>query len=101
MRDVVRKEDLAGALGARRELGRDYEDEVLDAFMEKLERRVEERLRTAPRERHAPSMLALPLGSLGLAIPLTAIAGEQAGLAGVFFVCVAIVLVNVAYALRR
>ena len=65
--------------------------------MEKVERRIDEGVRAAP-ERHAGAPhLAVPLGSLGLAIPLTAIAGERCGLLGVLFVCIAIVLVNVAY----
>jgi len=43
----------------------------------------------------------LILGSLGLAIPLLAIAGAAAGLAGIALVCVAIVSVNVVAMRRR
>ena len=93
----MRKDELAGAVEARRELGREYEDEILDGFMEKVERRIDERLRAAPGRHPGAPHLAVPLGSLGLAIPLTAIAGERGGLLGVLFVCIAIVLVNVAY----
>lgn len=98
--ELIRKEDLASALEATRELGRDYEDPVLDAFMEKLERRLDERLNAAPRENEPPA-IAVPLASLGLAIPLLGIAGGTGGIAGIVAVCLAIVLVNVAYALGR
>jgi hypothetical protein len=101
--ELVRKEDVASALGARRELGPDYEEAVVDAFVDKVERRLEERMRKAPARREPPAA-AVPLGSLGIAIPLLGVAGGTAGFAGVVAVCVAIILVNVAYAayaLRR
>jgi len=49
---------------------------------------------------HAAPMIPLVLGSLGLSIPLLAIAGDKAGLAGIALVCIAIVLVNL-IAVRR
>jgi hypothetical protein len=101
--EVVQREELSAALAARRELGPEYEDAVVEAFVDKIERRLEERMKTAPR-RHQPSGLAVPLGSLGIAIPLLGVAGGTAGIWGVVVVCIAIVVVNLAYAahaLRR
>jgi hypothetical protein len=46
-------------------------------------------------------MIPLALGSLGIAIPLMAIAGGIAGLAGIIAVCIAIVFVNVLWTARR
>ena len=100
MSDLIRKDEVESAVEARRELGAEYEDSVLDSFVEKVERRLEERLKAVPRKAGPPA-LAVPLGSLGLAIPLLGIAGGTAGLSGVIAVCLAVVLVNVAYALRR
>lgn len=100
MGDLVKKDELESAVEARRELGPEYEDAVLDSFVEKVERRMEERLTAAP-AKNSPPTLAVPLGSLGLAIPLLGVAGGTAGLAGVIAVCIAVVLVNIAYALRR
>jgi hypothetical protein len=101
--EIVPRDELSSALAARRELGPEYEDAVVDAFVDKVERRLEERMKHPAR--HAePPMLAVPLGSLGLAIPLVGVAGGTAGLAGVIAVAIAIVLVNfayAAYALRR
>jgi hypothetical protein len=98
--DVIRKDELASALEARRELGPDYEDAIVEAFVEKVERRLDKRLKDAPGEGEPPAIV-VPLASLGLAIPLLGIAGGTGGLAGIVAVCMAIVLVNVAYALRR
>jgi hypothetical protein len=101
--ELVQREELSSALAARRELGPEYDDAVVDAFVDKIERRLEERMKTA-RRRHEPSGLAVPLGSLGLAVPLLGVAGGTAGLWGVIAVSIAIVLVNLAYAsyaLRR
>jgi hypothetical protein len=96
--DVVRRDEVEEALAARRELGPEYEDQVLDALVDKIERRLSER---GPARRHEPYHLGVPLGSLGIAIPLVGAAGGTAGLAGVVAVCIAIVLVNLAYAFRR
>jgi len=94
--ELVRREEAQAALEARRELGVAYEDEVVDALVEKIERRLAER---RPKTRQG-AITPLVLGSLGLSIPLIAIAGSAAGLAGIIAVCVAIVLVNV-FAVRR
>ena len=99
MGDLIRKDELESAVETRRELGHEYEDAVLDSFVEKVERRLEERLKAAP-AKDGPPALAVPLGSLGISIPLLGIAGGTAGLAGIIAVCIAVVLVNVAYALR-
>lgn len=96
MSELVRREEAQAALEARRELGIAYEDEVVDALVEKIERRLAER---RPSRRQG-AITPLVLGSLGLSIPLIAIAGSAAGLAGIIAVCVAIVLVNV-FAVRR
>ena len=89
--EIVQRDEVSSALEARRELGPEYEDAVVDPFVDKIERRLEELL-------DDPIRLAVPFGSLGLAIFLLGIAGGTAGLAGVIVVAVAIVVVNFAYA---
>jgi hypothetical protein len=97
---VKESEELHAAIEARRELGADYEPQLVEAFLERIEKRLEERVppKPLPREHHAVTPLVL--GSLGLSIPLIAIAGGTAGLPGVALVCIAIVLVNL-LAMRR
>jgi hypothetical protein len=103
---IVHRDDVETALEARRELGPQYEPQVIDAFVERIERRVEERIGTrAPAERR-PIPILLPLGSLGIGIGATGAAlGPTNGGAGGILVAIvawiAIAVVNAAYALRR
>ena len=90
MGELIRRDEARAALEAQRELGPAYDDAVVDALVDKIEQRLTER-RPARRE---GAITPLVLGSLGLSIPLIAIAGGVAGLAGVIAVCFAIVLVN-------
>jgi hypothetical protein len=106
---TVDRRDVETALEARRELGPEYERHVIDSFVDRIERRVDERLREAkPAADHRPRPipLILPLGSLGIGIGATGAAlGPTNGGAGGILVAIiawlAIALVNVAYALRR
>ena len=97
------RDDLQAALAARRELGEELEPHVIDSFVERIERRIDERVNSrAPvrQERPADHALALAIVSLCVSIPLIAIAGGTVGLAGVIAVCIAIVLVNLVYTRR-
>jgi hypothetical protein len=102
---VVEREDVHAAIEARRELGQELEPQLIDSFVERIERRIGdlERPRKAAqrdssRDDHT---LALTIVSMCVAIPLSAIGVTQAGLAGLLIVWAGIVLVNLAYALRR
>jgi hypothetical protein len=92
------REELQAAIAARRELGEELEPHVIDSFVERIERRIDERVRAQVPARHDKRPeLALAIVSLGLAIPLLGIAGGTAGLPGVLAVCLAIVLVNLIF----
>ena len=94
------REELQAALAARKELGREYEPALVDSFLERVEKQLERRPGgEGQREHHMVTPLIL--GSLGLAIPLLAIASAAAGLAGIALVCAAIVSVNVVAMRRR
>ena len=72
----------------RRELGPAYEDEVVDAVVARIEGRLAERAgadeKSLKRRRdHQKEMI---LGSLGISIPLFAIAAIFGGLAGIMVV---------------
>ena len=98
------REELQAHVAARRELGPEYEPELMDSFLERIEKRVEERRhgKAARRDsRPHTTITPLVLGSLALSIPLIAVAGAQAGPFGVAMVCIAIVLVNLFVALTR
>ena len=99
---VVRREELTAAVAARRELP-EHEDELVAGFLDQIERGLDRRIdeRLAQRKANVPGKpvagdgaFVITLVSLGVSIPLIAIAGGTAGLAGVVAVCVAVVLVN-------
>ncbi|GAA1018133.1 hypothetical protein Aple_089550 [Acrocarpospora pleiomorpha] len=105
------RDDLRATLEARRDLGPEYEDALVDSFLEKLDSEITARVRAEvavhqskagvkppkPDNSHIP----VALGSLGIAIPLTAIAAGNAGTPGLFLAWGGIVLINLAYALGR
>jgi hypothetical protein len=96
------REELQAHVAARRELGPEYEPELVDSFLERIEKRVDQRGhgKAARRDKQHHAITPIVLGSLGLAIPLMAVAGSAAGPFGVAMVCIAIVLVNLFVARR-
>lgn len=108
--DEVRK-DLRAAVAARQELGPEYEAEIIDSFLEKLDAR--DRHRTAgllpepaPVRRHPsretdPGGLALAIVSIVAAIPITAIAADMMGKFGVLICWAGLVGINYARAIAR
>lgn len=101
-------EDLRATLAARRDLGPAYEDALVDSFIEKLDNEITRRVQAevARRGEIKPakpdnSHIPIALGSLGIGVPLTAIAVSQAGSFGLMLAWGGIVLVNMAAAIRR
>ena len=90
---LVPRDEARAALEARRELGPDYEDELVERFAERIEARLQERT-PAPARRPPDQNTGIVIVSLLASIPLIAIAGGTAGLGGVALVCLALVLVN-------
>jgi len=99
--DVVDRKDVEAAVEARRELGPEYEREIVDSLVAKIEQRLDERKSPAPAPRHHYYDFRVVMGSLGIGVAITAIAtGNHQGWVAVIG-WIAIVLVNVAYAFRR
>jgi hypothetical protein len=95
--DAVLNQELRSAIAARKELGDEMEPAVIDAFVERIGRRLadggDERERALKRRRdHQKEMV---LGSMAISIPLLAIAAIFTGLQGVVVVCVALVVIAV------
>lgn len=97
--------ELETHLETLRELGPQYTDTVAASLMERIERmvdaRIEARLARQPRERSSDEQVKMLAVSLSLAIPLIAIAASSAQFAGIFIVCVALVLINLMSYLPR
>lgn len=96
------RDDLAASLAARRELGPDYDAAFVDAVAERIEQAVAVRRTGLAEQEKSERAMALTVVcvSLGVSIPVTAIAAVQAGLAGLVVVWLAIAVINVAFALR-
>lgn len=95
--DAVVKQELEAAIEARGEMGSDMEPAVIDAFVARIERRLVERAEQDERalkhkRDHQKEMI---LGSMGISVPLFAIAAVFTGLAGIAAVLVALVVITV------
>ena len=94
---LVPKEDLQAAIEARRELGGDLEPELVESFVARIEERLTKRPSTQARRQGREGSFVLALISVGVGIPLTAIALSMNGLAALLVVWLGIVLVNLGY----
>ncbi|GGS64756.1 hypothetical protein ACFFV7_01990 [Nonomuraea spiralis] len=103
------RDDLQATLDARRDLGPDYEAALVDSFVERLDAAIAARVQAEPNghgvaparpKQHngGAAMIPVALGSMGIGIPLTAIAASNAGLVGLTITWLAIVAINVAAA---
>ena len=95
--DAGVREELNTALAARRELGEELEPAVIDAFVERIEKRIEQRVDAGDmalmrKREHQKEMI---LASMGISIPMLAIAAVFTGLAGVIVVCVALAVIAI------
>jgi hypothetical protein len=91
------RRELEATVGARRELGREHEDELIDAFLARIDKRLvqqgAEREKALKRRRdHQKEMI---LGAMGISIPLLVIAGIFGGIAGIALVCAALAVIAV------
>ena len=94
---LIQSDELEAAIAARRELGEEMEPAVIDAFVERIERRLAERDqgKAWALERKREFQKEMILGSLGVSIPLFAIAAIFAGLAGILAVCAVLAVIAV------
>ncbi|WP_043468420.1 hypothetical protein [Kitasatospora sp. MBT66] len=114
------RRDLDATLQARKELGPEYESELVDSFLARLDARVERRVaeRLGPADGYGPtegygrpgygprrfgrrSATRLPIVSLVLGIPLSGIAAESGGFLGLLVCWGGILGVNVSSALAE
>jgi hypothetical protein len=112
----IPRDEAEAALQTRHDLGREYEPAIVDSFVDRIDKAIEQRISdevarrlqgvddrsnayakaAAQRSGHS---LALAIVSLGISIPLTAISAATVGMSAVIFVWVAIVMVNLVFAL--
>jgi hypothetical protein len=99
------REELHAALEARRELGPEYEPQIVDSFLERIEQRLEHRRHRPARQDRPPQppALVVPLATVGMGIATTGAASgiHPGGFVVAIIAWIAIAIVNVAYAMRR
>ena len=95
--DAPLRDELGTAIEARQELGEEMEPAVIDAFVERIERRLADRddRRERALKRKHDHQKDMILGSMAISIPLFVVAAVFTGLAGVVAVLVALVLIAI------
>jgi len=95
--DLVPRDELRATIEARKELGEEAEPALVDAFVERIERVLAARERESEQSlrRKREHQKEMVLGSMGIAVPLLAIAAIFTGLAGVIVVCTALAVIAV------
>jgi hypothetical protein len=96
--DLVPKDELEAAIEARKELGAEMEPALIDAFVERIERRISERETESERALKArrDHQKEMVLGAMGISIPLFVVAAIFTGLAGVIAVCAVLAVIALA-----
>ena len=112
------RDELEATLRARRELDRELEPHVIDAFLDRVERNIDARVdarlqargevaidRAKPSQPTSRAPVVLPLGSMFMGVLATAAVSEMQSAAAAVVIAIvawiAIVAVNVAHAVRR
>jgi hypothetical protein len=97
MSEIVRRDEVEAAVEARRELGAELEPQVIDAFVERIERRLGDRATESEQslKRKREHQKEMTLGALGISVPLFIAAAIFAGLAGVIAVCALVAVIAV------
>jgi len=101
--EIESQQELAATVAARRELGPAHDEELIAGFLDRIgkeiDRRVDQKIaEQAPRKR-GPS--PIHPGTLGVSIPIIAIAGGIGGLGGLIIAFLALVIVFGVAELRR
>jgi VIT1/CCC1 family predicted Fe2+/Mn2+ transporter len=93
----VPREELEAAIEARKELGAELEPQVIDAFVERIERRLSERSAASERalQKRREHQKEMILGAMGVSIPLFVVAAIFTGLPGILAVCAVLAVIAV------
>lgn len=98
---IVPREEARATLAARHELGSEFDEQLVDQFVARVEKRLDERQRKPARRESGKGTFELAVASMIFGIPLSGIGAGTSGFAGLFVVWAGLVLVNLVFALRR
>jgi hypothetical protein len=100
--DEIERE-LRATLSARREVGPDYDDHLIESFMQKLNQRALAAPAPQPSTGHGPTpnqRLALGIVSLVFLVPLAAVTISDGGLLAFGIICFVVLGINIAFNAR-
>ena len=86
--EIVPRDEVEAVVAARKEVGKDLEPALIDAFVERIERRLDEEKAESEQslKRKRDHQKEMVLGAMALSIPLFVIAAIFVGLAGILVV---------------
>jgi hypothetical protein len=95
--DIVPRDEARAMIEARKELDEDMEPALVDAFVERIEKRLAQTSRESEQalRRKREHQKEMVLGAMALSIPLLALAAIFTGLVGVIVVSSALVVISV------
>jgi hypothetical protein len=95
--DIVPRDEARAMIEARKELDEGMEPALVDAFVERIEKRLAQTSRESEQalRRKREHQKEMVLGGMALSIPLFALAAIFTGLVGVIVVCSALVVIAV------
>ena len=86
------QKELEATVAARKELGPEHEEHLIAGFLERIDKEIDRRVEERVARRHRPQ-LALGKETVGIAVPVVAVAGIFGGPAGVFIALAALLVV--------
>jgi hypothetical protein len=91
------RDELRAAIEARKEVGEDLEPALIDAFVERIERRLDQRAGESEQalRRKREHQKEMVLGAMAISVPLFALAAIFVGLAGILVVCGALAVIAI------
>jgi hypothetical protein len=95
--DIVPRDELRAAIEARKEVDEDMEPALIDAFVERIERQLQQRsgLSEQALKRKRDHQKEMVLGAMAISVPLFALAAIFVGLAGIIVVCGALAVIAI------
>ena len=101
--EPVARHELEATIAARQELGTAHDDQLIAGFLDRIEkeidRRVDDRIASRAPKKRGPS--PLHPGTIGVCIPIVAIAGGIGGTAGLIAAFAALVIIFAIAEFRR
>ena len=101
--EPVARQELEATIAARRELGPAHDDELVAGFLDRIEKEIDRRVDERVARRGPAKRASSPIhpGTIGVCIPIVAIAGGIGGVAGLFAAFTALVIIFAIAEFRR